>query len=209
VIVPVESLERGLALSTGLLRVCMVASAVLLCRGGDTPFASAAYTLIYTAEGLAEDVRAELAEVRSVLKGLGASGLIVDAPAGSDVWAAWLGGQALGSDAAASPDALIRLGVTPKALPGIVSELVPTLGDAPFVADLANGLLYTRGVRDTAAVRRPARAAGGYAVVLAAAPALHGTYGIWGERPDALEQMRALKARWDPYGLLNPSALLV
>jgi D-lactate dehydrogenase (cytochrome) len=207
VIVPVDTLERGLALGARLLHVCLVASAVLLCRGCDTPFASATYTLIYTAEGLAEDVRAELAEVRSVLKELCASGVIVDTPAGSDVWAAWLGGAALDSDATASPDALVRLGVAPKALPGIVSGL-RMLGDAPFVADLANGLLYTRGVQDIAAVRRPARAAGGYAVVLTAAPALHGIYDVWGERPDALDLMRALKARWDPQGLLNPSALL-
>lgn len=209
VIVPVDTLERGLALGARLLRVCLVASAVLLCRGGDTPFAAAAYTLIYTAEGLAEDVRAELAEVRSALKDLGASGVIVDAPAGSDVWAAWLGGAAFGSDAAASPDALMRIGVAPNALPGIVSELVPMLGDAPFVADLANGLLYTRGVQDIAAVRRSARTAGGYAVVLAAAPALHDAYDVWGKRPDALDLMHALKARWDPHSLLNPSAFLV
>lgn len=203
VIVPVETLERGLALGARLLRVCMVASALLLCRGCDTPIASAPYTLIYTAEGLAEDVRAELAEVRSVLKEMGPSGVIMDAPTGSDVWADWMGSESTPTDT------LVRLGVAPKDLPGILHDSRAIMGEASFVADLANGLMYVRGVRNVEALRRSARTAGGYTVVLSASPTLQGTLDIWGYTPDGMDIMRVLKVRWDGSGLLNPGAFLV
>jgi FAD/FMN-containing dehydrogenase len=36
-----------------------------------------------------------------------------------------------------------------------------------------------------------------------------GTSGVWGYTPDSLDLMRALKARWDPRGLLNPGTFIV
>ena len=90
-IVPVDDLALGLAWGARLLRVCRVASALLLCRGCELPGTSSPYALVYTAEGCAEDVQAELAQARSVLHTETFNALTqVDAPSGSDVWASWM-----------------------------------------------------------------------------------------------------------------------
>ena len=52
------------------------------------------------------------------------------------------------------------------------------------------------------ALRRAAEAAGGYTVALALPDAVRGSVDPWGRRPEAGEFMRALKARWDPAGIL-------
>ncbi len=66
-VVPLQTLSEGLMLGSQLLPVCLVASALLLCKGCETEDLDAPYTLIYTAEGVDEDVDAELKQVRSVL----------------------------------------------------------------------------------------------------------------------------------------------
>ena len=167
------------------------------------PDSSAPYVLIHTAEGLPEDVAMELAQERGAFQAEGATGLIqIDAPSGNEVWAIWL-------NEASATDKLLRLGVAPKDLPGVLSSLIPVVGDAPFVADLANGMLYTRQLGDIEILRRPARKVGGYAIVLAAPPASLGKLDVWGHTPEGMDLMRRLKARWDARGLLNPGAFLV
>ncbi len=207
--VPVDDLGRGLAWGARLLRTCLVASALLLCRGCDTPGVTAPFTLIYTAEGVPEDVAAELAQARGVLQAEGASGLIQfdtsfpshgpqEGQAGTQVWEGWM-------RAALPSDTTLRAGVAPKDLARVLSGLGPALGDAPFIADLPGGLLYVRSA-EVEAVRRSAQAAGGYTVVLSAPD---GKLDTWGHTPDGLDLMRALKARWDARGLFNPGAFLV
>ncbi len=199
-IVPVDSLAQGVALGGVLLPVCLVASALLLCRGCDLTGASSPYALIYTAEGMPEDVAAELAQVRTVVRAAGITVLAeVDEPSGSDVWAARLG-------AVLSSETSLRAGVPPKDLPRLLVDLAPTLAGAAFIADFANGLLYVQGVADVETVRRPARAAGGYAVILAGPSAASDP---WGHTPDGLDLMRGIKAKWDPAGLCNPGAFIV
>ena len=199
IIVPVDNLAQGLALGGRLLPVCLVASALLLCRGCDVPGASSPYALVYTAEGVSEDVAAELAQARAVVSAEGCADLTeVAGLSGSDVWAGCL-------DAVPSSETLMRAGVPPKDLPRLMVELAPALAGAAFIADVANGLLYAQGVADVAAVRRPAKAAGGYAVILA------GPAGgdPWGYASDGLDLIRGIKARWDPAGLCNPGAFHV
>ncbi len=70
-VVPVETLSEGLTLGSKLLRVCLVASALLLCKGCQVAGVTTPYALIYTAEGVAEDVAAELAQVRAALADAG------------------------------------------------------------------------------------------------------------------------------------------
>lgn len=53
-------------------------------------------------------------------------------------------------------------------------------------------------------LRRNAWARGGSAVIVAAAPAVKAHVDPWGEIGDALPMMRAVKARFDPNGILNP-----
>jgi D-lactate dehydrogenase (cytochrome) len=194
-IAPVDDMPRGLAAGTQLLRVCLVASALLLCRGCELPGVSSPYALVYTAEGMPEDVAAEIAQVRDVLQ---AGGVASDALSGSEMWAKWLG-------MASRTETIVRVGVATKDLASVLSDVTPALGNASFAADLANGLLYARGVKDVAVVRQRARAVGGYAIVLGSASQVD----AWGHTPDGLDLMRTLKARWDPRGALNPGAFLV
>ncbi len=195
-IVPVETLDEGLNWARQLLRVCLVSSALLLCRGCDLAAVSTPYALIYTAEGMPEDVAAELAQAQQILRAAGAGdSLRVDGLAGSDVWASWL--------AAATAETVVRAGVAPKMLPQLATALAPALGDASFVADLANGQLFTRGAA-VEAVRGPARDLAGYAVVLAGTAADR-----WGYVPGGLGLMRGLKALWDADGFFNPAAFIV
>ena len=105
-------------------------------------------------------------------------------------------------------ETLIRVGVAPKDV-DVLRRLAQMVGDAGFFADLGNGHLYIRGVQDFEPMRELALAAGGYAVVLAAPVEQRGNLDVWGYKPDTLDLMRTLKARWDPAGLLNPDAFLV
>ncbi len=202
-IAPVETLAQGLTWGTQLLRICLVASALVLCKGCDVPAVSTPYALIYTAEGMPEDVEAELAQARTVLQSAGAGGLSqLDAPSGSDVWAEFL--------TAARDEVVMRAGVAVKDLSRFVVEVAPDLEKTSFVADIANGLLYIRGAA-VAPVRRAALAMGGYAVVLgSSAPlAASGDLDPWGYTPESLGLMRRLKACWDAQGLFNPGAFIV
>ncbi len=125
-----------------------------------------------------------------------------DGPAGSEVWGGWI-------REAVRAGMLIRLGVPPKDLPAVLVDVAPTLGDAPFIADLAFGMAWAQdGQLDV--LRGIARAAGGYAVALSAPPGPHtAPFDPWGYAPDGLDLMRRLKARWDPGGRLNPRAFIV
>jgi D-lactate dehydrogenase (cytochrome) len=187
---PLDDVGPGLAQGAALLRDALVASSVLLCRGPILSGVDAAYTLLYTAEGLPEDVTAEMDAI---------SGGVVSTVPGSAAWAAWMG--------TTEPQAtLVRLGVPPKDLPGVVRDLAARHAAVPFVADLAAGLLYLRADADIVApLRRAAQALGGYAVVLRSPEA---AVDRWGHHPDAEDLMQALKDRWDPQGIINPGAFL-
>ncbi len=201
-IVPVETLAQGLTWGAQLLRVCLVASALVLCKGCSLPTTSAPYALIYTAEGMPEDVAAELAQARAVLQAAGAGGLSpLDAPSGSEVWAEFL--------AAAGEGTVMRAGVAVKDLARLIVEVAPALESATFVADIANGLLYTRNAA-VEPLRRAALAMAGYAVVLgsSALPAADQAPDPWGYVPEGLDLMHGLKAKWDPQRLFNPGAFL-
>jgi len=210
-IVPVSDLSRGLTWGGRLLRVCLVASALLLCRRDDLPAALRSaieqpYALTYTAEGVVEDVAAELTQVRAALPPAEASSLVTsDTLSGSDLWAEWLRQQSAAVSGRAA--AVCRLGVAPKDLPGLLSGLAAHLADMPFLADLASGLLYLGRVQSLQPLRQAAGELGGYVVVLAGTTPDEGDR--WGYAPQGLELMRALKARWDARGLLNPGAFLV
>jgi len=182
-----------------LLRISLVASALLLCGGCDVPGISAPHALVYTAEGLLEDVRAEIREVSRVLQAEGAvATTLTDSPlSGSEIWCRWL-------REAAPSETVLRIGVTLRNLPALLQN------NTLFVADLASGLLYARGSpRAMEGLGQMARSSDGYAVTLSAPTTPEDRGALWDYRPDALNLMRALKTRWDPQGLCNPGAFLI
>jgi len=201
-IVPADTLAEAVGWGARLLPVCLTASALLACSGSLVPGWSAPYALVYTAEGMPEDVSAEFGDVRQVLHSLGvAAPGLVETPSGTDVW-----GRLLSERAPA--ETTLRAGVAPQHMASLLHALQPWLANAPLAADLANGLLYVRSTQSSSiqAMRQAAQALGGYVVVLTAPQA---PLDIWGNASEARALMQALKARWDPRGLFNPGAFMV
>lgn len=215
-LVPVDDLSQGLGWAGQVLPLALVASAIVVSSNIPYPMSSikSPYRLVYTAEGLLEDVEAELAQVRQVLRAAGApSPVEVEAPSGTDLWAGLLG-------SAAGKSVLVRAGLAPKDLGAYVRAQASRLEAGLFLADVASGLVYAavqpEGLDEARTwvegLRRPALAAGGYLVVMDAPEAWlrQGDPGgdplldRWGYRPEVLGLMRRLKARWDPAGILNP-----
>ena len=211
-IAPVDDLADGLEWSMKLLQVCLVASSLLLCRGCDG-FSSAPFSLIYTAEGVPEDVAAELAQARNVLQASGAAGLVqMDQPSGSEAWMNWIRAGIPNPAYGGTLTSLIRLGIAPKDLPSLLESQKMDLNGSAFFADLASGQLYIQagpesGI-DLVALRAAAHKIGGYAVLMATPDASKGV-DPWGYSPESLQLMRKIKSRWDARGLLNPGAFLL
>jgi glycolate oxidase FAD binding subunit len=85
-------------------------------------------------------------------------------------------------------------------------------GPVEILAHAGVGILYTAcGAEDGAAivtaVGAAASAAGGYAVVEAAPPALKSRLPLWGEAPGGLDLMRRLREQFDPLGIMVPGRL--
>jgi len=205
-VVPVEDVRRGLDWGARLLQVCFCASALLLCRGCPG-LPAAPYALIYTAEGIPEDVAAELAQARRVLEAAGA-GQPAETPeiSGSQVWADWFSAVMPHPGNGQTASYVLRLGVPP----GQVATLLTGADVAPdggtWCADLASGHVYLQADRDPASLRRAAEGLGGYAFLLAAPDLPAEALRAWRYAPSSQALMRRLKARWDPAGRLNPDA---
>lgn len=197
-VVPITSLAQGLEIGSQLLRICLAASSLLLCRGCQAADASSPFALIYGAEGLAEDVGAEFAQVHEALRRANAPGATWTATSGAELWAIWM-------RAAATRGGLLRTGVAPKDVGRLMVDAAPSLGDAPFLLDMASGLLYTS-AGPIQPVRDAALRLGGYA---SQAAGQAGAGDPWGYTPDVRPMMSALKRRWDRSGLFNPGAFIV
>lgn len=209
-LIPVDDLERGLILAGRMRSMALVASAILICKDCDIPNAPRSpYTIVYTAEGLPEDVRAELDQVLQVVRAGGLSEPIEAGDvSGTDIWVRLLGN---------SRGALqVRVGVAARDLAAYIQAQSAALDDAAFIADVANGLIYAVSPRhelDAARdwlerLRQPALALGGYALVMNMPGAWKDKLDPWGYRSEALDLMRDLKARWDPANILNPGAFI-
>ncbi len=210
-LVPADDLHRAVAWGLRLLASALVASAVTVSGGESLPGAPPSpYLLVYTAEGRPEDVNSELAEVGRVLEGAGAPPPFEVEFSGTELWARLLA-------RAADHTLLVRAGVPGAELEAWVREAAAVVHGGSFLVDIAGGLVYVvhpaadrdRAGELLAAIRRPALSRGGYAVVLRAPPAWRGSLDAWGYRPESLELMRGLKARWDPAGILNAGIFLL
>lgn len=202
-VIPVDCVEHGISLGKNLKRICLVASALILCKGSEIPGLRSSLGMVYTAEGIEEDVIAELAEVRKVLRANGIKGeTLVDALSGSAIWTNWLGLASLDSTT-------LRVGAPSKNLPDLLRKLSAELDSATFVVDLGNSLLYLNGQlgpNEIATIRESAHNANGYAFVLRSTT---NNCDEWGYPPEGINLMKALKKRWDHQGLLNPGVFVV
>ncbi len=190
--VSTNTLQQALDYARLVLPIALTASAIEVCSGEDSTS-----MLLYTAEGLREDVEAELEQVRNTLKAEDVSIREVDVT-GSEVWAQML---VLGT--------IVRVGVPASDLPAYMQENRELLSDK-YIADMSSGCLYVRKDSGTGdeirawitALRRPALAMQGYAVVMRLAENIQ-NIDHWGYRPQALNVMQRLKKRWDPADILH------
>ncbi len=197
-VVSVPSWPQGLSWAAMLSEAALVASAILVGRLPDAPDG---LSLVYTAEGLPQDVDAELVAVRALLRRVGAPDSVPSSRDGSSLWADWLA-----VDFAGPQELLVRAGVAPKDVTEAARAALPHLGNACMLVDAPNGHLTLRGPFDLGGVREVVEALGGYAVVMGAA---RPGQDLWGRAPEALDVMRAIKAQWDPIGGFNAGAFLV
>ncbi len=209
-LVPIPDLKQGLAIGAQLLPHALVASALVLAKGVAIPGLSSDLVLVYTAEGVAQDVEAELANVRAVLQKANVVAREVATPTGTDVWCEL--------QRRATPHAInVRVGVAPKDVARYVAAPAATMDAGAYLVDIANGMVYVIGLPKTieaaqtwlAALREPARALGGYAVATFVPAEWSGAINRWGDAPEALELMRALKARWDPANILGVGEFII
>ncbi len=216
-LLPIDDLRRGLIWARQMLPQSLVASAIVLLQGmpaylsrvvGPSLTAlthSSNGLLAYTAEGLPEDVQAELAALRHCLRETGApEPLEVEAPTGSDLWATLLGN-------APHEALLLRIGLPASKLPTYIQDQASLLNRGAFLADIANGLIYASATFDSVeearawlvSLRQPALALEGYAAIMSMPATYENEIERWGYQPQALDIMQKLKARWDPQGILT------
>ncbi len=209
-LVPVETLEQGLAWGGQCLAKALSASAITVSYGMDIPelwdsgISSVPYWLSYTAEGLAEDVNAELDMVSTHLRSAGAPTLLeTDLVSGNDLWVRLIGNPVEGL-------VKLRTGLAPMELPGYLQSKASTLARSTFLADLANGFVYTSFHFDEpgtaqswiSSLRREALELGGYCVAIELPAGWESQVDPWGYQPETLSLMKKLKEYWDPAHIL-------
>ncbi len=208
-LVPVASIQQGLQLGMRMTALTLTASAIVLCKDyvGENNLHSP-YLLAYTAEGLAEDVQAELAQVQAILKENGASvAHEVQTVTGTQLWSEYL------SDTPKEA-LLLRIGIPASKLPTYIEEQIEQLKECRYIVDLANGFLYIQYhaktveqvVTNMAALRESAIAAGGYALAMAIPHHLQGHvehWKAWNYQAEGLAIAKRLKACWDSHDILH------
>ncbi|HEY3310955.1 MAG TPA: FAD-linked oxidase C-terminal domain-containing protein [Anaerolineales bacterium] len=192
-------------------RHARVASAIVITPGSGQPGGAGAYQLTYTAEGLPEDVRAELALVASSLRDeSGLDPLEDENLSGVGLWQASLSrrGERL---------CHYRCAVPVMELEGLLASREGLSGEQPFLADMLSGFIYLEvdaarepgWVKRIAELRSAAIARGGYLVWLNGDARSRQELDPWGYRPEALPYMQKLKELWDPRGLFNTGKFLL
>ncbi|GCE04656.1 FAD-binding oxidoreductase [Dictyobacter aurantiacus] len=209
---PVEDLSSGLRWGQEMLRLALTASSIVLTEDNTREREpSGAYLLAYTAEGMPEDVEAELAQVTEVLQRLNAPApFVTETLSGTELWTSSI-------QKANQQSLVVRIGVPVKNLAIYLEGISRQLKDTSYVVDFASGFVYAIYNMESAeaarawltAVRHQALILHGYAIVLAQPAVLEGQLERWGYQPSSLEVMRRLKTRWDPRHILNPAAFVL
>lgn len=202
-IIPVDTLAQGVTWGEALLPSLLVAAGLVLCPGrllaanSNTP-----YALVVTAEGVAEDVESELAEITARLRSNNAPTPVAGSATSSDLWATFVG--------SVQPTQLLaRSGVPTKALATYLQQ-VSSVVNSEWLVDLAHGLVYTshaaadgqQAHQWLTALRQPALTNQGYTVLLQTPPALAAQLDPIGYPATSRHLMQQVKQRWDPQGIL-------
>jgi D-lactate dehydrogenase (cytochrome) len=214
-VAPVGDLRSGLALARAARSLSLLGAGIALVQEMEVPgMAGSPYALLYTIEGVDEDVAEEAAAVAGALRRAGAPIVLESDLDATAAWQAFLAGS---SDPETNT-LLVRMGLP-------VKELATTLPHLPELArqhgryfvDYGAGLVYFLDHPPSPAdarlrlnaLRHPALAAGGYALIMAAGKGIRQHLEPWGYHPTSLPLMRKLKERWDPAGILNSGVFLV
>jgi glycolate oxidase FAD binding subunit len=169
-----------------------------------------AWAVLVLAEGLAESRRRHVDEMRTLV-GMRGRLEVLDGPSHAGLWKA----------AAEFPSPDGRPGGVICRAGGPIARWVDLAhaaeaagadGPVEVLAHAGVGLVYAAcGAEAAAAVATSigsaASAAGGYAVVEAAPPALKPGLPLWGEAPGGLALMRRLREQFDPRGIMVPGRL--
>ncbi len=201
---PVGELAAGLDLARRSLARALIASAIVLVQD---PGREHRFTLLYSAEGMPEEVDVELATAREVWRRADFGDVAEAERTGTEAWSDFL--------AATADSVAVRAGVPVKDLAGYLESL-PERPGTRLLVDYPAGLVYAcrrpafadEAVAWLDGLRSPARELGGYAAVLNTPPDLAATLDRWGHQPQALDVMRRLKDAWDPAGILEPGTFL-
>ncbi|MDF1513988.1 MAG: FAD-linked oxidase C-terminal domain-containing protein [Anaerolineae bacterium] len=204
-IVPVDDIATGMVYGQRLFRQSLVASAVLLSRNIKLPPFVEENAIIYTVEGLVDDVHAEIVQAGEILPAGEIEKSVQCDPSGSDIWAEWIRNLVIAGDQEDKEEILIKIGFPPKNLPMLLQDgLEGLVADCSSMVDFANGHIYCYGKFDMDEIRTRIADFEGYAVILA-----EGSSDRWGYQPSSLRLMQEVKRRWDPSGILNPGEFLV
>jgi glycolate oxidase subunit GlcD len=209
---PITDLRQGLIWAGKVLALALTASGITLSKGyqaAELPESN--YLLTYTAEGMPEDVQAELMQVRQVLEAAGASQPAeVSTNSATSIWTTLLGHSA-------GTSLKVRTGVPPRDLLAYIQDQAALLNQGTFIADIASGFVYANRPADKleeahtwlAGLRKAALVREGYTIVTGMPDPWQDKIDRWGYEPEGLDIMRRLKSQWDPQGILNPGEFIV
>jgi glycolate oxidase FAD binding subunit len=183
--------------------------------------------LVARFDGAEAAVARQLRAAADLADGLGATATQLGEAEGQAIWhelavfaaltsAASRSGSILNGGSDDQTELLIRAGTRPSALGAALAALEQHApGGAEIVGYAGVGLAHARWplaegidmaaiMRQLAALRAALAIEEGYAVVEDAPDRLRSALDLWGAPPPTLPLMRALKAQWDPQGILNP-----
>ena len=197
-LVTTTNIVDALNWTKALLPVALTASAILLCKDYDTSDMSRHYSLYYTAEGLIEDVQAELDQVREVLRVVDASNVQEVESTGTDIWSTQL-----------AQGTVVRVGVPAKDVAVYIQENSEVVESGRFVADMSSGCLYAiKTIGDVAetsswlaTLLQPALLRDGYACVMHTQEGILRSESL-SNQSQLLDVLARLKKGWDPAGIL-------
>ncbi|MEZ4866818.1 MAG: FAD-linked oxidase C-terminal domain-containing protein [Caldilineaceae bacterium] len=202
--VPASTPAEGLQWAQALMPHLLVSAGVILCAGAQTNgLIDAPYALVMTAEGIAEDVESELAELTGTLVRAGAPQPVAGGAMTSvDAWSTFMA-------ASTDQELLLRTGVPVQAI-GEFSRQVSTAAGV-WLMDPVHGMAYARYKAENeqaaqgwlTAIRQTALALEGYTVAVHLPDAYSARINRWGYQPSSLALMQQLKYRWDPEAILN------